>query len=131
MTAQEFIKKGRTFLIITIDDELLVKTYKTNQIGFNEENKNILEINEAEFNDYICIGYNTEVTDLCISHTDYNDGNTHQVLIYDCNDWRSLELAYKKLSEISDKLNRMKKEIDNYINFVYYDMDDKRRTQNN
>lgn len=131
MTAQEFIKKSRTFLIIAIDDELLVKTYKTNQICFNEENENILDINEADFYDSICIGYNTEVTDLCISHTDYNDGNTHQVLIYDCNDWRSLELAYKKLSEISDKLNRMKKEIDNYINFVYYDMDDKRRTQNN
>lgn len=131
MTAQEFIKKGRTFLIITIADELLVRTYKSSQIDFREENETILEINEAEFYDNIFIGYNTEVTDLCISHTEYDDGNTRQVLIYDCNDWRSLELAYNKLTEISDRLSRMKKEIDNYINFVYYDMDDKRRTQNN
>ena len=131
MTAQEFIKKGRTFLIITIADELLVRAYKSNQIGFRKEHETILEINEAEFYDNICIGYNTEVTDLCISHTEYDDGNTRQVLIYDCNDWRSLELAYNKLMEISDRLSRMKKEIDNYINFVYYDMDDKRRTQNN
>lgn len=131
MTAQEFIKKGRTFLIITIDDELLVKAYKSNQIGFREEYENNLEINEAGFYDSIFVGYNTEVTDLYISHTEYDDGNTHQVLIYNCHDWRSLELAYNKLREISDRLGRMKKEIDNYINFVYYDMDDKRRTQNN
>ncbi len=131
MTAQEFIKKGRTFLIITIADELLVRTYKSNQIGFREENETILEINEAEFYDNIFIGCNTEVTELCISHTEYDDGNTRQVLIYDCNDWKSLELAYNKLREISDRLSSMKKEIDNYINFVYYDMDEKRRIQNN
>lgn len=132
MTAQEFIKKGRVFLIITIDDDLWVKTYKTNQMYFNEQNTNMLEFHESElFYDYIWVGNHTEVTDLYISNTEHDDGHTHQVLIYDCNDWKSLDAAYNKLRDISNELNRMKKEIDNHINFVYYDMLEKRRNQNN
>lgn len=128
MTAEEFIKLGNTYLIIIINDELWVDCYKTSQVEFTNEGR-ILEIHEDEIhNAYISL-YDMEVNNLYMCHRDWDDGHTEEVLIYDTNRSESLRAAYEKLKEISNKFSEMKKSVDGFKNFVYYDMSEKTRIE--
>lgn len=128
MTAEEFIKQGNTYIVITINDELWVDCYKTSQIEFTNEGRT-LEIHEDEiYNAYISL-YDMEVDNLYMYHRVWDDGHTDEVLIYDTNRSESLRAAYEKLKEISDKFSEMKKSVDGFKNFVYYDMLDKIRIE--
>ena len=131
MTAEEFIKQGNTYIVITINDELWVDCYKTSQLEFTNEGR-MLEINEDEIhNTFISLyGIEMEVNNLYMYHRVWDDGHTEEVFIYDTNRSESLKAAYEKLKEISDKFSEMKKSVDGFKNFVYYDMLEKIRIEN-
>ena len=128
MTAEEFIKQGNTYLVIIINNDLWVDCYKTSQVEFTNEG-GMLEIHEDEtHNAYISL-YGMEVNNLYIYHRDWDDGHTEEVLIYDTNRSESLGAAYEKLKDISNKFSEMKKSVDGFKNFVYYDMLEKTRIE--
>lgn len=128
MTAQEFIKQGKTFIIITINDELWIDCYKTTQVEITNEGKSIEVHEDANHNAYMYLN-DTEVNGLYMHHQDWDDGHTYDVLIYDATRSESLKAAYEKLSDIIAKLSSMKDRIDSFRNFVYYDMLDKIRKE--
>lgn len=131
MTAEEFIKLGNTYLVIIINNDLWVDCYKTSQLEFTNEGR-MLEINEDEIhNTFISLyGIEMEVNNLYIYHREWDDGHTEEVFIYDTNRSESLSAAYEKLKEISKKFSEMKKSVDGFKNFVYYDMLEKIRIEN-
>lgn len=126
MTAEEFIKQGNTYIVITINDELWVDCYKTSQIEFTKEGGR-LEIHEDEIHKAYITLYGTEVNNLYMYHRVWNDGHMDEVLIYDTNRSESLKAAYEKLNDIMAKLSNMRDRIDSFRNFVYYDMLEKIR----
>lgn len=128
MTAEEFIKQGNTYLIITINDELWIDCYKTSQVEFTNEGRT-LEIHEDDIHNAFITLYDIEVNNLYMCHETWDDGHTDEVLIYDANRSESLSAAYEKLKDISNKFNAMKKSVDGFKNFVYYDMLEKIRIE--
>lgn len=124
MTAQEFIKQGKTFIIITINDELWIDCYKTSQVKITNEGKAIEVTEDSNHNAYINL-YDTEINGLYMRNESWDDGHTYEVLIYDATRSESLKAAHEKLNDIMAKLSNMKDRIDSFRNFVYYDMLDK------
>ena len=119
MTAQEFIKQGETFIIITINDELWIDCYKTSHVEVTNEGKTIEIHEDSNHNAYIDL-YDTEMNGLYIHHKEWDDGHTYEVLIYDATCSESLEAAYEKLNDIMAKLSSMRDCIDSFRNFVFY-----------
>lgn len=128
MTAEEFIKQGNTYIVITINDELWVDCYKTSQVEFTNDGRT-LEIHEDEIHNAYITLYGTEVNNLYMYHRVWDDGHTDEVLIYDTNRSESLKAAYEKLNDVMAKLSNMRDRIDSFRNFVYYDMLDKIRIE--
>ncbi len=128
MTAQEFIKQGKTFIIITINDELWIDCYKTSKVKITNEGKSIEVTEDSDHGAYIHL-YDTEINGLYIRNQEWDDGHTHEVLIYDATRSESLKAAHEKLKEISDKYTDLQKKVDVFKNFVYYDMLDKIRQE--
>ena len=128
MTAQEFIKQGKTFIVITINDELWIDCYKSSQVRITNEGKSVEVTENSNHNAYISL-YDTEINDLYIRNESWDDGHTYEVLIYDATRSESLKAAHEKLNDIMAKLSNMKDRIDSFRNFVYYDMLDKIRQE--
>lgn len=128
MTAQDFIKQGKTFIIITINDELWVDCYKTSQVKITNEDKSIEITENPNHNAYIRL-YDAEINDLYIRQQEWDDGHTYEVLMYDATRSDSLKAAYEKLNDIIAKLSNMRDHIDSFRNFVFYDMIDKIRQE--
>ena len=128
MTAQDFIKQGKTFIIITINDELWIDCYKTSQVRITNEGKSVEVTEDSNHNAYISL-YDTEINGLYMRSESLDDGHTYEVLIYDATRSESLKAAYEKLNDVIAKLSNMKDRIDSFRNFVYYDMLDKIRQE--
>lgn len=128
MTAQDFIKQGKTFLIVTINDELWIDCYKTSQVKITNEDKSIEVTEDPNHSAYIHL-YDAEINDLYIRHQEWDDGHTYEVLMYDATRSDSLKAAYEKLNDIMAKLNSMRDGIDRFRNFIFYDMIDKIRSE--
>lgn len=128
MTAQDFIKQGKTFIIITINDELWIDCYKTSQVRITNEGKSVEVTEDSNHNAYISL-YDTEINGLYMHNESWDDGHTYEVLIYDATRSESLKAAYEKLNDIIAKLSNMKDRIDSFRNFIYYDMLDKIRQE--
>ena len=128
MTAQEFIKQGKTFIIITINDEVWIDCYKTSQVRITNEGKSVEVTEDSNHNAYMSL-YDTEINGLYMRNESWDDGHTYEVLIYDATRSESLKAAYEKLNDVIAKLSSMKDRIDSFRNFIYYDMLDKIRQE--
>ena len=128
MTAQDFIKQGKTFIVITIHDELWIDCYKTSQVKITNEDKSIEVTEDPNHNAYIHL-YDAEINDLYIRHQEWDDGHTYEVLMYDATRSESLKAAHEKLNDIMAKLSNMRDRIDSFRNFIFYDMIDKIRQE--
>lgn len=128
MTAQEFIKQGKTFIVITINDELWIDCYKTSQVRITNEGKSVEVTEDSNHSAYINL-YDTEINGLYMRNKSWDDGHTYEVLIYDATRSESLKTAHEKLNDIMAKLSNMKDRIGSFRNFVYYDMLDKIRQE--
>lgn len=125
MTFKEFSEKikNHTVLVINTIDDLYVEVYKSDQIEITD---NSIKINESErHHDYIVDDQLTSVDDISLIDTWHDDGTKHETEIFDCEDWRSLKKAYEKLSNISKTLTKMKDNIDDMKNLIYYEYREK------
>lgn len=129
MTIENFIKTGKTYLVITINNDIWIDCYKTSKIKIIDEDK-ALEIYEDDIHSEYLGLYDVEINDFYIKWSDWNDGHTHEVLIYDATSSESLKAARDKLQKFSDKFADMQRTVESFKNFVYYDMIDKIRKEN-
>lgn len=127
MTVQNFIDRSAgTFLVIKINDELWVECYKTRNLSLNNNTNNIgapaLEIHEDEKHNAFLYAIDLVVDDLCMYHIEHDDGNIEEYYIYDASRSESMKAAHEKLNDIMAKLSNMRDRIDGFRNFVFYDM---------
>ena len=128
MTIEDFIKPEKTYVVITINNDIWVDCYKTSKIKFIDEDK-ALEIYEDDIHSEYLSLYDVEINNFYIKWSDWNDGHTHEVLIYDTTSSESLMAAYEELQKFSDKFNDMRLRVESFKNFVYYERMDKIKSE--
>lgn len=131
MTIEDFIKPGKTYVVITIDNNIWVDCYKTSKIKItDEEGYKALEIYEDDIHsDYIKLS-DVENYNFYIKWKVWADIHTREVLIYDATSFESLRAANDILQKISDNFADMQRTVESFKNFVYYDLVDKNRKEN-
>ena len=94
MTIENFIKTGKTYVVITINDDLWIDCYKTSKIKFTDKAHKALEIYEDDIHSAYLNLYDVEINSSYIKWSDWSDGHTREVLIYDTTSSESLNAAY-------------------------------------
>ncbi len=119
---EKYVEKndGCTFLCITIRDSYTVEVWKQRDMKLSKGGDEILFQSNGHF---ACVGgWYTTILPYGFIKSDCDDGHTYEMHVYNLKYKKSLEAATHLLYDVSRKLEKIKRDIDDRYNDLWCEL---------